>query len=232
MAALSRTSPVSVSASSPASASSSVSSSSSVPGVPPQLGLRERKKLRTRITIRRATYRLIAEQGYDATTIEQIAEAAEVSPSTVFRYFASKEDIVLTDEYGAVLEAELRERPAGEPPLASLRSVLTGALSAFLTGEEEELRQRTRLTVEVPAVRARMTQTLCDTAKLLADVLAERSGRDRDDLEVRVFVAAVLAALREVALHWGEHGGDGDLVAMVDQALDTLEGGLTLRGPS
>ncbi|MFB7912533.1 TetR/AcrR family transcriptional regulator [Streptomyces sp. NPDC056061] len=209
-------------------AATSRTPSVSAPVLPSQLGLRERKKLRTRVGIRRATYRLIAEQGYDATTIEQIAERAEVSPSTVFRYFATKEDIVLSDGYDRFLEAELRRRPVDEPPLTSLRFVMTGALSAFLAAEEE-LRDRTRLMVEVPAVRARMTQSMCDTAKLLADVLAERSGRDPDDLEVRVFVAAVLGALREVALHWGEHGGRGDLVAMFDQALDTLEGGLTLR---
>ncbi|MER7806570.1 TetR family transcriptional regulator [Streptomyces sp900116325] len=194
----------------------------------PRPGLRERKKLKTRTAIRRSTYRLIAEQGYDATTIEQIAEAAEVSPSTVFRYFATKEDIVLTDEYDPLLEAEIRKRPADEPPLRSVRFVVTEALAALLATEEEEVRRRTRLMVEVPAIRARMSEAMSDTAKGLARVLADRSGRGADDLEVRVFVAAVLGALREVTLHWGEHGQKGDLIAMVDQALDTLEGGLTL----
>lgn len=177
------------------------------------------------MAIRRSTYRLIAEQGYDATTIEQIAEAAEVSPSTVFRYFATKEDIVLTDEYDPLMEAAIRNRPADEPPLQSLRFVVTEAL---LATEEEELRRRTRLMVEVPAIRARMSETMSDTAKVLARVLADRSGRSADDLEVRVCVAAVLGALLEVTLHWGEHGHEGDLIAMVDQALETLEGGLTL----
>ncbi|GGT09750.1 TetR family transcriptional regulator [Streptomyces atratus] len=200
----------------------------SAPGTPPPLGLRERKKLRTRIAIRRATYRLISEQGYDATTIEQIAEAAEVSPSTVFRYFATKEDIVLTDEYDPIMEAELRNRPADEPPLESLRFIMAKALTAFLASEEEELRQRTRLMVEVPAIRARMTETMSDTAKVLARALADRSGRSPDDLEVRVFIAAVLGALREVTLYWGEHGQEGDLITMINQALDTLEGGLKL----
>ncbi|MDX3764930.1 MULTISPECIES: TetR/AcrR family transcriptional regulator [unclassified Streptomyces] len=196
--------------------------------VQPRPGLRERKKLKTRTAIRRSTYRLIAEQGYDATTIEQIAEAAEVSPSTVFRYFATKEDIALTDEYNPLLEAETRKRPADEPPLQSMRFVVTEALATLLATEEEELRRRTRLMVEVPAIRARMSETMSDTAKVLARVLADRSGRGADDLEVRVFVAAVLGALREVTLYWGEHGQKGDLIAMVDQALDTLEGGLTL----
>ncbi|MFB7218652.1 TetR/AcrR family transcriptional regulator [Streptomyces sp. NPDC056227] len=194
----------------------------------PQLGLRERKKLKTRIAIRSATYRLIAEQGYDATTIEQIAEAAEVSPSTVFRYFATKEDIVLTDEYDPVMEAELRNRPADEPPLESLRFIMTEALTAFLATEEEELRRRTRLMVEVPAIRARMSETMSDTANILAQVLADRRGRSADDLEVRVFIAAVLGALREVTLYWGEHDQKGDLIAMINRAMDTLEGGLTL----
>ncbi|MEU6013613.1 TetR family transcriptional regulator [Streptomyces sp. NPDC047515] len=197
-------------------------------GTPPAMGLRERKKLKTRIAIRRATYRLISEQGYDATTIEQIAEAAEVSPSTVFRYFATKEDIVLTYEYDPIMEAELRNRPADEPPLESLRFIMAEALTAFLASEEEELRQRTRLMVEVPAIRARMTETMSDTAKVLAKALADRSGRNPDDLEVRVFIAAVLGAMREVTLYWGEHGLEGDLIALINQALDMLEGGLTL----
>ncbi|MGN5633183.1 TetR/AcrR family transcriptional regulator [Streptomyces sp. AC154] len=200
------------------------------PGAQPQppLGLRERKKLRTRVAIRKATYRLIAEQGYDATTIEQIAEAAEVSPSTVFRYFATKEDIVLTDEYDPVMEASLRSRPADEPPLLSVRVMMIESLSSFIDMESEELRQRTRLMVEVPAIRARMTETMSDTAKLLSKVLADRSGRSADDLQIRVFIAAVLGALREVTLYWGEQGQTGDLVAMINEAMDTLEGGLLL----
>ncbi|MFE7358538.1 TetR/AcrR family transcriptional regulator [Streptomyces sp. NPDC057543] len=209
-------------------AATSRTPSVSAPGAQPRPGLRERKKLRTRIAIRRATYRLIAEQGYDATTIEQIAEAAEVSPSTVFRYFATKEDIVLTDEYDPVMEAGLRNRPADEPPLDSMRFIMTEALTAFLASDEEELRQRTRLMVEVPAVRARMTETLSDTAKVLAQALADRSGRSPADLEIRVFVAAVLGALREATLYWGEHGQEGDLIALIHQALDRLEGGLAL----
>ncbi|WP_406529980.1 TetR/AcrR family transcriptional regulator [Streptomyces sp. I8-5] len=200
----------------------------SAPGTPPQPGLRERKKLRTRIAIRQAAYRLIAEQGYEATTVEQIAAAAEVSPSTVFRYFPAKEDIVLTDEYDGVLAAALRGRPAGEPPLESLRHVLAEVLAEFLATGEQELRQRTRLMVEVPAVRARTAGSMSDTAGALADALAARTGREPGDLAVRVFVAAVLGTLREVTLCWGEQGQEGDLLAMTGRALDILEGGLRL----
>ncbi|MEV7865645.1 TetR family transcriptional regulator [Streptomyces sp. NPDC088124] len=193
-----------------------------------RLPLRERKKLRTRVTIRRTTYRLITEQGYEATTVEQIAEASEVSPSTVFRYFPTKEDIVLADAYDPVIATSLRARPAGESPLESLRAVLAEALAKSLAHESAELVERTRLLVEVPAVRARMSETMSVTSRLLADVLAERTGRDPDDLDLRILIATVLGALCEVTLHWGEHGCRDDLVALVHRALDRLAGGLRL----
>ncbi len=196
---------------------------------PPRPGLRERKKLRTRTAIRRATFRLIAAHGYEATTVEQIAEAADVSPSTVFRYFPAKEDIVLADEYDRVMEAVLRARPAAEPPLESLRAALTEAFAAMLAQEPEEMRQRSRLIVEVPALRARMTGTMAETALLLARAIAERAGREPDDLDVRVFTAAVMGALREALIHWAERDQQDDLVALVHRTLDTLQGGLRLQ---
>lgn len=201
---------------------------SSVAPAQPQLGLRERKKLKTRIAIRRATFGLIAQQGYEATTIEQIAAAAEVSPSTVFRYFPTKEDIVLTDEYGPVMEAALRARPVGEDPLESIRQVMTHGLRTFIREEREEVFQRTRLMVEVPAVRARMTETMATASELLVHALADRTGRDRDDLDVRIFTAAVLGALREVVLYWAARDHQDALIVLVDRALTTVKGGLTL----
>lgn len=194
----------------------------------PPLGLRERKKLKTRAAIRRALYRLVADQGYEASTIEQIAAAAEVSPSTVSRYFATKEDIVLTDEYHAVMEDMLRRRPAGEPPLESLRFVVAHAVRTLLEEDPDGMCLRARLLVEVPAVRARSAETTAETSLLLSRVLAERTGRDAGDLEVRVFTAAVMAALREVTLHWAERGRRDDLAALLDRALDTLGDGLSL----
>ncbi|MEU2432943.1 TetR family transcriptional regulator [Streptomyces sp. NPDC007861] len=195
---------------------------------PPPMGLRERKKLKTRRAIRRATYRLIAEQGYEATTIDQIAAAAEVSPSTVFRYFPTKEDIVLTDEYDPVMEQVLRARPADEPPLESLRIVLTAAVAEILRNEPREMYERTRLMAEVPALRGRMAETMAETSQLLTRPIAERAGRAPDDLEVRVFTASVMGALREAMLYWAERDQEDDLVALVNRTLDTLKGGLTL----
>nr|WP_315986619.1 TetR family transcriptional regulator [Streptomyces sp. ms191] len=198
------------------------------PAPVPPLNLRERKKLRTRAEIRKATYRLASEQGWDAVTIERIATAAEVSPSTVVRYFPVREDIVLTDENDAVLAARLLARPAAESPLESLRAVLLDAVRTALTEEPAETRLRARLMVEIPAVRARLTETTAETAQMLARALAERTGRAADDLEVRVFTAAVLGALREATVFWAERGQADDLVPLLDRTVDTLRDGLSL----
>ncbi|KIZ14367.1 TetR/AcrR family transcriptional regulator [Streptomyces natalensis] len=205
----------------------SSASAATSPGTP-RPGLRERKKMQTRQAIRRAAYRLFQEQGYDATPIDQIAEAAEVSPSTVFRYFPTKEDIVLTDEYDAVLEDGLRARPADEPLVESLRQVTVEALGAIAEAERAELVQRMRLVREVPAIRGRTAENIARDAEMIAAVLAERCGRPADDLEVRVISAAVLAALQEAMLHWVEAGPQADLAALVNRTMDVLARGLTL----
>ncbi|MET8683813.1 TetR family transcriptional regulator [Streptomyces sp. NPDC004732] len=202
----------------------------SAPASAPQPGLRERKKLKTRIAIRDATYRLIREQGYEATTVEQIAEAAEVSPSTVFRYFPTKEDIVLTDEFDPFLERQLRERPADEPVVESLRVVLRRALSFDFAEEPEVTRLRTQLMIEVPAVRSRMLESMSVTGGILCRSIAERTGRDPGDLEVRAFSMGLIGALTETTAYWAERGHKDDLPTLVDRTLDMLTSGFA--GPS
>lgn len=197
-----------------------------------KLGLRERKKIQTRQAIRRTAYRLFEDQGYDATPVDQIAEEADVSPSTVFRYFPTKEDIVLTDEYDPMIEEELRGRPPGEPPIAALREALSDSLSRIYNQVDgDETFQRIRLIREVPALRGRMSEQSADTANILMRALADRTGRPVDDLELRIVTGAALGALTEAMFFWVDHGMSGDLEdlrTLVAQALGVLERGLTL----
>src|SRR5690348_13448220 len=99
------------------------------PQAAPPGGLRERKKQRTRDALIRAALELFTEQGYEATTIDEIAEAVNVSQRTYFRYFANKEDVAFAVQ--EMVEArflqELRERPADEAPLTALRSAVMAA---------------------------------------------------------------------------------------------------------
>lgn len=197
----------------------------------PRPGLRERKKIKTREAIRAATYALVGEQGYEATTIEQIAGRAEVSPSTVLRYFPSKEDIVLTDEYDPLLVRELRSRPAGEPWTDSLRYAMDRVIDAMTREDPEVLRTRAHLGVRVPAVRARMVESMSRTGRLLRVALAERTGLDPDGLEVRVYAMSLAGGMMEVYLAWAENDFEGDLRDLARRALDVLEHGLPTGNP-
>src|ERR1051325_569606 len=91
-------------------------------------GLRERKKAKTRWTIQENAFRLFAEQGYEATTVEQIAEAAEVSPSTFFRYFPSKEEVVLQDDFDPVIYEVLVAQPAELSPMEAVRRTIVSLI--------------------------------------------------------------------------------------------------------
>jgi AcrR family transcriptional regulator len=197
----------------------------------PRLGLRERKKIKTREAIREAMYALVEEQGYEATTIEQIAERAEVSPSTVFRYFPTKEDIVLTDEYDPLIMEELRARPAGEPWPESLRHVMHRAISVGMMDAHSVSRLRTRLMVEVPAVRSRMMESMSETGRLLCQAIGERTGRDPQSLEVRVYAMSIVGGLMETSMYWAEQDHEPDFKALVDRALNVIEHGLPPEKP-
>ncbi|MDF9814944.1 TetR family transcriptional regulator [Streptomyces sp. SPB162] len=190
------------------------------------LSLRERKKQKTRQSIRREAYRLFAEQGYEATTIDQIVAAAEVSHSTFFRYFPAKEDVVLTDEYDPMLAQSLSARPADEPIVDAIRHSLIDSLAAVLVADREELLFKTRLIFNVPAVRARAMDEQLRNQNAIAELICERSGREPGDLEVDCAAAAIIAISMTVIRHWVEGDGKEDLAALYDHHLDLLSRGL------
>lgn len=196
--------------------------------IPAKASLRERKKAQTRQAIRKAAYRLFAEQGYDATPVDQIAAEADVSPSTVFRYFPTKEDIVLTDEYDEGMADMLRARPVGEAPLMSLRMVMHESLGEMLRDPDNqaEMVQREELIRDVPAIRSRAHESMSETGRLLGGIIAERTGHPADDLEVRVFTAAVFGVIHETTMYWVDQDRTEDLVPLLDRALAMLRRGL------
>jgi AcrR family transcriptional regulator len=189
-------------------------------------GLRERKKARTRAAIQTHALRLIAEQGYEATTIEQIAEAAEISPSTFFRYFPTKEDVVVEDDYDPLLVAAFGSAGSSDRPVSSLRSGVREILEAFDAEEEEKILERTRLIFAVPALRARSLQNMLTTMDVLAEALARDTGLPPSHHQVRIFTGAVVGAWIGVLAGWAEAGGEHRLVTVLDDALATLAEGL------
>jgi AcrR family transcriptional regulator len=184
------------------------------------LGLRERKKLRTRATIRDQAMRLFAEKGYGETTIEQIAEAADISPSTFFRYFPSKEQLVLVDDYDPIVIREFLNAPADVPVLTALRRSMEHVFKNMAPEQFEREMARQHLIRTVPELRAAQLGELQRTIALLAEGVAARAHRPPDDLESRAFAGAVVGTVMG-AMH-------DDFMFSLERmlkALDFFEGG-------
>ena len=205
-----------------------------------QASLRERKKARTRASIREHALRLFREQGYQATTVEQIAAAAEVSPSTFFRYFPTKEDVVLQDEFDVRIIEAFERQPPEMSPVAAVRAALKEAATALSAAEWEQLREAGVLQMTVPEIRARMLDDMNRLIHVMADALAKRTGRAPDDLAVRTLVGALFGVMMAIAMPYHETAADAalaidaefimpaDMFDRMDEALALLEAGLPL----
>jgi AcrR family transcriptional regulator len=184
-----------------------------------QPGLRERKKQKTRWAIQEHALRLFAEQGYDATTVEQIADAAEVSQSTFFRYFKTKEDVVSEDRYDDLIVAGIEAAPPDLGPLGTMRHALKTSLGDLKPGENEQILTRMRLVLSVPALRARTMTGLLDSTNAFAPPLARRLGREPDDFDVRAFVTGCMTAAAVGVFAWYDSEGRDDLGELIDRAV-------------
>jgi AcrR family transcriptional regulator len=202
-----------------------------------QAGLRERKKARTRASLREHALRLFREQGYRDTTVEQIAAAAEVSPSTFFRYFPTKEDVVLQDDMDERVLAAFDRQPPELAPLAAIRAAMRETWNSFTPAEWEQIAQGAQLSMEVPEIRARSMNEFARTINAIAAALARRTGRRADDIRVRVAAGAVVGAMMAMFLPEGLEGAPllpdphdiGPQAAdRIDEALALLEHGLPL----
>ncbi|HWC81108.1 MAG TPA: TetR family transcriptional regulator [Pseudonocardiaceae bacterium] len=187
--------------------------------------MRERKKAKTRAAIKQHAMRLFEEQGYAETTVDQIAEAAEISPSTFFRYFPTKEAVVLIDEYDPMLLSAMREQPADRPPVAAMRSAIRDVYSRIPAEEWAAERERHRLIFSVPELRASMLDELARTITMLAGIIAEREGVAADGFGVRVLAGAIIGAITATTWDLSLNLG-ADFFGMADRTLAALEHGL------
>jgi AcrR family transcriptional regulator len=190
------------------------------------LPLRERKKLRTRVAIRRAAVHLIESNGYANTTVEQVAEAAEVSASTFFRYYSSKQSVLMTDDIDRVVVSALASQPADLPTIQAFRRALDITWAA-LTPDEWKFELRCRqLVLSIPELVALQHVEHRRSAATMSEVESRRLGRDPDDFEVRVFVGALLGAVvTALSAATGEH----DMPTRVYRALEFVEAGMPLQ---
>ena len=193
----------------------------------PRSGLRERKKARTRASIRQHALRLIREQGYAATTVDQIAAAADVSPSTFFRYFPTKEDVVLQDDVDPLAFEAFEAQPPGLSPIEALRAAIRSAFTTLSAREIAQLRETAALTLSVPELRARALDEYAGAIQALGEAIAKRTGRDPDDFVVRNFAGALVGVMMSAYLAIATDPA-ADFAGIADAALAHLEAGLPL----
>ncbi len=185
-------------------------------------GLRERNKQRRRERITDAALGLFAERGFEGTTIDEIAEAAEVSRRTFFRYFARKEDVIL--DWKRAMAEQLREalaaRPASEAPLDAVHGALATVAAAY--GAQPQLTLGLmRLFESGPELHKGSDYQAWDA--VLTEGIAERLGVDplRDPLP-RLVATVGFAVLTATVHSWGESGGEQDLTALLDEGFEAL----------
>jgi AcrR family transcriptional regulator len=197
----------------------------------PRPGLRERKKARTRAAIREHALRLFREQGYAATTVDQIAEAADVSPSTFFRYYPTKEDVVLQDELDVLALGAFEEQSADLSPVAAFRAAAREAFASLDEDDLAKLRETAELTLTVPELRARAMDEFTRTISVIAEAAARRSGRDSNDFAVRILAGAIVGVIMAATMPWTQLAAAQsatDMLDRIDAALAQLEAGLPL----
>jgi AcrR family transcriptional regulator len=188
----------------------------------PGLTLAERKRQVVRDELAEAALRLLARQGFEETTVDELAAAAGVSRRTFFRYFASKEDVVISSVVVVCegIVAEVAARPAGEPPAVAIReAVKTVTLEDFAEDRDKAV-ALIRHTQQVPALRARFAERQDLVRDDLAVVLARRAGREapspRDQFAAGLGLLAFVGALQ----FWAATDGRADAAAVLDSAFE------------
>ncbi|MPY63054.1 TetR family transcriptional regulator [Streptomyces spongiae] len=195
-------------------------------------GLRERKKQRTRDALLRVALELFTTQGYEDTTVDEIAEGVDVSQRTFFRYFAGKEDAAFAVQEIAHTQfvAAVRERPLDEAPLEALRNAVLEGWDTIGEAVEQVVPidlylRMCRLTEATPALLAAHLRRNDEVAEEVARVIAEREGLDVDtDPRPRVAVAVFAGVIRVMERLWGANEGLGlpELRALTATYLDAV----------
>ena len=176
---------------------------------------------RTRALLQETATRLFTEQGYDATTVEEIAAAAGVSHMTFFRHFPTKDAVVLDDGFDPAIAGAVAAAPTGLRPLARVCAGFRLALDHVDLPEQEQVRQRVRIAAATPTLRIGIYANTEATREAVVDVLIADGA---DELAARVAAAAALAALSVALLEWCHDDGADTMRTRLGAALDVLDG--------
>jgi AcrR family transcriptional regulator len=187
-------------------------------------GLRSRKKERTRLAIEDAALDLFAEQGYEATAVDQIAERAEISKATFFRYFASKGEVIVGGERNQHFDLQqlIIERPSSEDDMTAVRLAIEQAWAPRL--DPERTARQTRAARTSPLLRGLSYDLAVEWQSAISKALARRGGLDAPDQRCRLVAAIAFAVLSNAVNFWIDENGSGDLRTAIDHGFELLSG--------
>ena len=183
------------------------------------LPLRERKKLRTHRALADAALRMFGEQGFDKTTLEELADAAEVSKSTFFRFFPAKEAVAIEAEaelWQAYLSA-LADRQLSGPVLGELHQTLAAAVAGLDPGWDQRFVETRRLVAAEPALLAYVEHYRAGIRNQVIDCLTGKLGLNPEDLRLHVLAELAVTAFSVSGRYWVRHGGQGGRPALLER---------------
>lgn len=178
------------------------------------------RRERTRARLLECGLDLFERQGFEATTVTQIAKAAGVTEMTFFRHFAAKDRLVVDDPYDPLIADAVAAQPRSLPPLARAAAGVRAAWGRLPQPESETVRRRVRIAATTPTLRAAIAANNAETERILVDQLVADGAEPR---AAGVAAAAVLAGITAALLEWAQRD-DVSLAEAVEAALETLEG--------
>ncbi|NED96882.1 TetR family transcriptional regulator [Phytoactinopolyspora alkaliphila] len=192
-----------------------------------QATLRAQRRAETQRMIQTRAIRLFTERGYDATTVTDVAEAAGVSPMTVYRHFPTKEDLVLIDQHGMLVAEQIAATPAAQPLVRRIGSALIEAVTTLtgdrhggdLTANEQFLLARLRLMISTPALRAKHLDNHYALQQAIVGAIIDEGSDTDAAFHAHAAASACLAAMHTALVRWAEDDGRSELPDLIAKAL-------------
>ncbi|WP_371525408.1 TetR/AcrR family transcriptional regulator [Streptomyces sp. NBC_01283] len=189
--------------------------------------LRAQRRIETQRTIQAHAVRLFTERGYDATTVTDVAEAAGVSPMTVYRHFPTKEDLVLLEQHSRLVAERIAASTAAQPLVRRIGRALVDSASAMtggakgeqLTADERFLLAQLRLMISTPALRAKHLDSQYALQQAIVDGLGDEAAEGGAAFRAQAAASACLGAMHTALVRWAQDDGRSALPDLIAQAL-------------